>query len=78
MDTVTTESVIVGNLRIPAENFAEWERLNHEMHELTAAGKTVPCAMQIRTYVLQGASEADARLIASVPPGHEENDTREL
>ena len=78
MDAVTTEPVIVGNLRIPAENFPEWERLNHEMHELTMAGKTVPRAMQVRTYVLQGASEADAGLLASVPPGDEENDTHEL
>jgi hypothetical protein len=74
MVAVTTEPVIVGNLRIPAENFAEWEHLNNEAHDLMVAGEPIPQEMAVRLYVLEGASEAVAELVASIPHGCEEHD----
>ena len=74
MDAVTTEPVIVGNLRIPAENFEEWTRLNDEAHDLMVAGEPTPREMTVRLYVLEGARPADAELLADFPTGGEEHD----
>lgn len=76
MDAVTTEPVIVGNLRIPAENFEEWARLNDEAHGFDVRGEPVPRDITARMLVLQGMSEADAKFHAQFGENPEAGDCR--
>ena len=74
---VSTEPVVVGNLRIPAENYAEYVRVTDEMHEFVVAGKAIPKELRRRAYLLEGMAPADAEWFAEHGEMGECGDTHE-
>ena len=60
----TNEPLVIGRLRIPAENVDEWRRVGEEIHEFIAAGKPVPKSLMLRSYILEGVDPAHAEWLA--------------
>lgn len=72
------EPLVVGRLRIPAENVEEWRELGEEIHGYIAAGKAVPKDLLKRSYIFEGMSEADAEWAAEHGESGEMNDCHEI
>jgi hypothetical protein len=76
--TVNAEPLVIGRLRIPAENVEEWRRVGEEIQGFIEAGNPVPKSLMKRSYILQGMSEADAEWFSEHGEMGESNDTREV
>ena len=74
---VIIEPLVIGRLRIPAENVEEWQRIGEQIHDFIVAGKAIPKELTLRACILEGMDPAHAEWIAEHGEIGECGDTRE-